>query len=602
MVMKINQFTDEIILLFNQRPDKLLQMLIKIQRQYSYIPQQAITQLSRKLLLTEANILSVIGFYSFLHKKSRGSYDLRISDNITDQMLGSTAITSMFSNKLSVQLAIPRKDGRVCVDSTSCIGMSDQGPAMLVNGMPVVSLNKKRVESICQLIESNSPLNQWPKSFFHIKNNIQRKDILLTDCSDNGAAISALINQGSQNIHQQIEHSNLRGRGGAGFHTSLKWRSCKDAIAKRRYVVCNADEGEPGTFKDRVLLTTQPDKVIEGMTLCAGIIGNEIDNNGRLENSDQLTGGFIYLRGEYEYLYKSLQRVLQRRRDAGLLGKNILGVKGFDFDIEIHLGAGAYICGEESALIESLEGKRGIPRNRPPFPAIKGYNNQPTVVNNVETFVNATLIAIHGACWFKKIGTAQSRGSKLLSISGDCDRPGVYEFPFGTSIRHILDDCGAQNVQAVQVSGPAGFTIPAQDFDRYIGFEDVPAGGSFMIFNQQRNLLDMVKNFGEFFVNESCGFCTPCRVGCSLLMQMIDRVHQKISTNHELCEIKKLSHLMIQTSHCGLGSSASNSVMDTLKYFPKLYQQQLNHSDDESLFDLQGELLQARQLTGDDNV
>jgi len=592
--MKISQFTNETIASFNHQSDMLLQILIKIQYQYSFIPQKSITQLSKKLFLTESNVLAVIGFYSFLHKEARGHYDLRVSNNITDQMLGSLELVELLCDKLAVQLATPRKDKRVTLDTTSCTGMSDQGSAMLVNGLPIVELNKKRIKTICQLIESGTPVNQWPKDFFHIKNNIQRRDILLNDRSDNSEAIRVFLKQGDKKLLKQIEFSNLRGRGGGGFKTGFKWRLCKQTIAKQRYVICNADEGEPGTFKDRVLLTTLPDKIIEGMTLCAGIINEDF--------TDHSVSGLIYLRGEYQYLRESLEQVLQKRRDAGLLGKDILGKKGFDFDIKIHLGAGAYICGEESALIESLEGKRGIPRNRPPFPVNEGYKNQPTVVNNVETFINAALITIHGADWFEKIGTEQSSGSKLLSISGDCAKPGIYEYPFGTSIKQILNDCGALNTQAVQVSGPAGSTIPAKDFDRCIAFEDIPTGGSFMIFNQQRNLLDMVKNFSAFFVDESCGFCTPCRVGSSLLKQLIDRVHQQSVSNYDLNEIKRISHLMRDTSHCGLGSSASNSVMDTLKYFPKLYQQQLKLTDDEPVFDLQAVLQQARQLTGNDNV
>jgi [NiFe] hydrogenase diaphorase moiety large subunit len=357
--MTISQFTTNVIACFNQQPDMLLQMLIKIQRQYSFIPQQAITQLSKKCLLTEANILGVIGFYSFLHTEPRGSYDLRISNNITDQMLGSLELTALLCDKLAVQAGTPRKDNRVSVDFTSCTGMGDQGPAMLVNGQPVIGLNTKRIEKICQLIELNTPVKQWPTDFFKVKNNIQRTGILLADQSENGAALQSLLKQGAQKLLQQIESSNLRGRGGGGFKTGFKWRLCQQAIAEQRYVVCNADEGEPGTFKDRVLLSTQPDKVIEGMTLCAGIISagiinpeiisagifNENITNTKLisDNTHQSTSGLIYLRGEYRYLHESLEQVLQKRRDAGLLGDNILGIKGFDFDIEIHLGAGAYI-------------------------------------------------------------------------------------------------------------------------------------------------------------------------------------------------------------------------------------------------------------------
>jgi len=585
--MEISQFTANLLVSSDHQASQLLQILGKIQQQYTFIPQQAIKQLSESLLLTEANILAVISFYSFLHCKPPTVFDLRVSNNITDQMRGSIELTKILCDKLRVQLKKPRTDRRVTVNTTSCIGMSDQGPALLVNGQPIVALDRNRISSICQLIESNTPIKQWPTEFFRIKNNIQRADILLTDRFKNGSAVQLLLEQGSQKLLRQIELSNLRGRGGAGFNTGLKWRMCQQSIAEKRYVVCNADEGEPGTFKDRVLLTTQADKLIEGMTLCAGVISTNIE---------QQTKGIIYLRGEYRYLHASLEQVLQNRRDVGLLGKNILGKKGFDFDIDIHLGAGAYICGEESALIESLEGKRGIPRNRPPFPVTQGYKNQPTVVNNVETFINTTLIAIHGADWYKAIGTEQSTGSKLLSISGDCLTPGIYEYPFGTSIKQILSDCGASNTQAVQVSGPSGFTVSKKDFDRCISFEDIPSGGSIMIFNQQRELLDIVKNFIDFFVDESCGFCTPCRVGSPLLKQLIGKVHKGLASNYDLVDIKKICLSMSQTSQCGLGKSVPNCITGTLEYFPQIYQRRLKSKDNEPVFELDTELQQAHQL------
>ena len=301
----------------------------------------------------------------------------------------------------------------------------------------------------------------------------------------------------------------LRGRGGAGFSTAIKWKFCSEENDSERYVVCNADEGEPGTFKDRVLLNSYAHQVFEGMTVCAAIIGSE--------------QGFLYLRGEYLHLYHPLQKVLQQRREQGLLGKDVLN-QGFGFDIEIRLGAGAYICGEESALIESLEGKRGIPQNRPPYPVSQGYLNKPTVVNNVETFFAASKIAVVGGKQFADLGTKKSKGTKILSISGDCSKPGIYEYPFGTLISQILTDCGAEEVLGIQVGGPSGTFISNQEFDRKLAFEDLATGGSFIIFNKSRDILELVKNFTHFFADESCGFCTPCRVGTSLLKKQFDKI------------------------------------------------------------------------------
>jgi [NiFe] hydrogenase diaphorase moiety large subunit len=571
---------------------RLLQYLCQIQHRLSYIPGHAITQLATMLQLPESEIRGVIGFYSFLHEQARGDYDILLSDSITDQMQGSRILLQQLCNSLGVAPGVPRADGRVTVDTTSCTGICDQGPAMLVNGLVVSRLSDSRIEHICTLIEAGTGVSQWPAEFFQVEDNIRRRDLLLADetaaASPDGSALRALLETGSDTILDTIEKSGLRGRGGAGFRTGIKWRFCKQAEADTRFVVCNADEGEPGTFKDRVLLNSYANGVFEGMTLCAGVIGAR--------------RGYLYLRGEYRYLLEPLERILQQRRENGLLGPDILGKAGFDFDIEIHLGAGAYICGEESSLIESLEGKRGIPRNRPPFPVTHGYLNQPTVVNNVETFMAAARIAALGANWFCRAGTPESTGTKLLSICGDCERPGIYEYPFGVTIKQILEDCGAANTQAVQIAGAAGTTLPVADSGRCIAFEDVSTGGSFMVFNNDRKLLDMVQNFAHFFVHESCGFCTPCRVGSSLLKDLVDKLVNGHATQYDIAEMKQIGALMQQASLCGLGTTAPNPVLDLLNRFPQLVEDRLAHSGYEPAFDLDAALQEARDISGRDDA
>jgi [NiFe] hydrogenase diaphorase moiety large subunit len=570
----------------------LLQYLCQIQHRLSYIPGPAVTQLAAMLQLPEAEIRGVIGFYSFLHEQPRGDYDILLSDSITDHMLGSRRLLQQLCERLGVAAGVPRADGRVTVDTTSCTGICDQGPALLVNGQVVSQLCAARIEHVCQLIETGTRVPEWPAEFFLVEDNIHRRDLLLSKetaaASPAGSALHALLESGSDALLDVIEKSGLRGRGGAGFRTAMKWRFCKQALADSRYVVCNADEGEPGTFKDRVLLNSYADSVFEGMTLCAGVIGAR--------------QGYLYLRGEYRYLLEPLQAVLQQRREHGLLGQGILGKDGFDFDIDIHLGAGAYICGEESSLIESLEGKRGIPRKRPPFPVTHGYLNKPTVINNVETFLAAAKIAALGADWFSSAGTPESTGTKLLSISGDCERPGIYEYPFGVSIKQILEDCGATNTQAVQIAGAAGSTLPAADAWRRIAFEDVATGGSFMVFNKERKLLDMVQNFAQFFAHESCGFCTPCRVGGSLLKDLVDKLASGHATRYDVAEMQQIGNLMQQTSHCGLGKTAPNPVLDLLNRFPQLVEDQLAHSGYEPAFDLDAALQEARDITGRDDA
>jgi len=397
-----------------------------------------------------------------------------------------------------------------------------------------------------------------------------------------------MIPQGPTETLEEIKRSNLRGRGGAGFTTGLKWEACRTSLGARRYVVCNADEGEPGTFKDRVLLSSHADLVVEGMTVCAYVIGAR--------------QGFLYLRGEYAYMLPHLRAVLARRRAEGLLGKTIAGQPGFDFDIAIHVGAGAYVCGEESALIESLEGKRGIPRNRPPYPVTHGYRQQPTVVNNVETFCAAALIAIHGGVWYREIGTTRSAGTKVLSVSGDCARPGIYEYPFGVTVRQVLADCGAERTQAVQVSGPSGICVGAAEFDRQLAFEDLPTAGAFIVFDESRDMFEVARNFAHFFAHESCGFCTPCRVGTTLLCNVMDKLAEQKGSLHDLARIERLARLLQASSHCGLGHTACNPLVDTLKRFRPAYERRLQSTEFEPAFDLDGALARARAMTGRDDA
>ena len=278
-----------------------------------------------------------------------------------------------------------------------------------------------------------------------------------------------------------IDRSGLRGRGGAGFPTSLKWELAAKSPGDKKYVVCNADEGEPGTFKDRVILADYADLVFEGMTIAARILGAK--------------QGIMYLRAEYTYLCPHLEAVLEQRRQRNQLGRDIGGESGFDFDIQIAMGSGAYVCGEETALTESLEGQRGEPRNRPPFPIDTGYLGHPTIVNNVETFAWVTCILAKGPEWFKGQGTAKSSGAKLFSVSGDCDRPGVYEFPMGITVTELLLEVGGQNAKAVQIGGAAGQCVPAAQFDRTVAYEDIPTGGSVIVFGPQRDMLDIARQF-----------------------------------------------------------------------------------------------------------
>ncbi len=583
----MRQFIQGIVENNHHQATHLLQMLRKIQSRYHYIPDVAIEQLSGLLNISRTHIISVVEFYSFFHLTPRGQYELLISDSITDHMLGKLNLLDYLAKQLGVAVGKVRADGVVSLDNTSCTGMCDQGPAGLVNGYALTRLDRSRIDKIVALINQQKPLDEWPNELFQVDDNIHKSGLLLNQQIEQGAALRSTLKRGIKETLKEIDKSGLRGRGGAGFKTATKWQFCSEEQQAERYVVCNADEGEPGTFKDRVLLNSYADQVFEGMTICAAIIGAK--------------QGFLYLRGEYLHLYDKLQGILAQRRQEGLLGHNILS-SGLAFDIEICLGAGAYICGEESALIESLEGKAGIPRNRPPYPVTQGYLGKPTVVNNVETFLAAASIALNGGDWFASIGTEKSKGTKILSISGDCARPGIYEYPFGTTVQTILNDCGAVDVLGIQVGGPSGTFISNQEFHRKLAFEDLATGGSFIIFNSSRNILDMVHNFTHFFAHESCGFCTPCRVGTALLKKQLDKIVEGHGSAGDIVALEELCQLVKNYSHCGLGQTAANPILTTLERYSDVYQSRLKSISYEPGFDLDGALETARRMANRDDA
>lgn len=368
-----------------------------------------------------------------------------------------------------------------------------------------------------------------------------------------GAALKAAVGMKRGDLLAEIRKSGLRGRGGAGFPTSVKWDLAAAARSDCKFAICNADEGEPGTFKDRVILQDYAGLVFDGMTIAAFTIGAK--------------KGFLYLRGEYVYMLDDLEAVLAARREANLLGENICGKKGFTFDIEIRLGSGAYVCGEETALIESLEGGRGEPRNRPPFPVDTGFRGCPTVVNNVETLAWVCCILTKGAEWFKKFGTEKSTGLKLFSVSGDVENPGVYELPMGITVADLLKTVGGEGAKAVQVGGASGHCVPAGDFGRTIAFEDVSTGGSIIVFGPDRDMLDVAENFLEFFADESCGQCTPCREGNVKLLEGVRMLKEGRCSTAYLSDLCSLGESMQLASKCGLGQSSPNAFLSIVENF-----------------------------------
>ncbi len=555
-------------------PTRLVQLLRDVVARDGHVSPAALDDVAASLGLPRARVEGVATFYSFLGTRPPGAYRVRFSDNVTDRMAGSVALRRALADAL-------RDDPALDLGVTSCTGLGDQGPALLVDGRPIGGLDPARVGAIGALIRGRVPVDAWPPEWFHVASNVRRRGPLLDAGLGPGEAVAAALSAGPAATLDALEQSGLRGRGGAGYPTAAKWRACR-AAGGDAVVVCNADEGEPGTFKDRELLAGWADLVLEGLTVAAVTVG--------------ATRGFVYLRGEYPFLVDGLQRALAARRSAGLLGPGLADGRGFD--VELHLGAGAYVCGEESALLESLEGRRGIPRNRPPYPVTRGYLGRPTVVNNVETLALAALVAARGPAALRAWGTPRSAGTKLLSVSGDVARPGTYEWPFGVTVGEVLAAAGAGEVGAVQVGGPSGTLLSGRELDRRVAFEDVPCAGAVTVFGAARDVLEQVAAYTEFFAHESCGFCTPCRVGTTLQQRAMARVVAGRATGADLVDLGRLADVMRRTSHCGLGATAGNPVRDALARFRPAFEQRLAARDSVPSFDLDAALGPSRAATG----
>ncbi|MBI9109172.1 MAG: NADH-quinone oxidoreductase subunit H [Spirochaetales bacterium] len=348
-------------------------------------------------------------------------------------------------------------------------------------------------------------------------------------------------------IITELITSGLRGRGGAGFPTGKKWEMVSEAEGTEKYIVCNADEGEPGTFKDREILQKQAAKVLLGMTACSKAVGAR--------------KGFIYLRGEYSYMRKDLSAQIEAFH-------KLLNDFKIDFSIELRMGSGAYVCGEETSLLESLEGRRGEARNKPPYPVTEGFMGKPTVVNNVETLVYAVYIILEGTDSFIQMGTKSSRGAKVFCVSGDTPVPGIYELELGMKLSDFVDLFGDDDTKAVQVGGVSGYCVPRKNFSKtIIGFEGVPTGGSMMLFNSSRSMYNVLHDYLEFFSEESCGQCTPCRIGCQQLLKGIEQVKRGTKHSSYLDNLREIAETMSIASKCGLGQSVAHPFISTTDYF-----------------------------------
>lgn len=585
----------------NER-SRMMDIVEAVQAKFGQVSDEAMGLIAQATGAHRVEVAGVVSFYAFLTDEPVGEIVIRVCDDVIDEMKGSKAVMAAFAAELGIGFGETTADGKITLVKTPCIGMCDQAPAIMVNDEIITYLGADHARQIARHLKAGGEVKKLASRLGDgnnahdlvrtvVHNNVRLPGEVLFGDYEPGEGLAASLNMSPAEVIRNVKTSRLRGRGGAGFPTGMKWEFTRAAVGEKKYVLCNADEGEPGTFKDRVLLTENADMMLEGMTIGGYAIG-----------ADE---GVIYLRGEYAYLRAYLESVIATRRDAGLLGKNICGKAGFDFDVRIQMGAGAYICGEETALISSCEGLRGDPKNRPPFPAQKGYLGKPTTVNNVETFCKVTRILEKGAPWFAHLGTDGSTGTKLLSISGDCAKPGIYEIPFGITIAEILTMCDAEDTQAIQVGGPSGQLLGPASFDKTISYDDVATGGSFMVFNSRRDILKIVRKFTEFFEEETCGYCTPCRVGCTLLGEFLDKFLAGKAETGDMDKLRELGDTIKFASRCGLGQTASHPVLSSLTNFPAAYEAKTAPAPDTAFqptFDIRAALAPAEEIAGRESV
>ncbi len=558
---------------------RLLDVAREVQSRLGWIPGEAVHAIADALGIRPVQVRDAISFYSFLSLSPGARTVLRLSTCVAGKMQGSQEVEEALAKEAGTRFGDISPNSAIALTHTACDGMCDQSPSALVEGKVLTNLRPHDARKII-----DGMLRKSAFSHTRVESHIRQAGPVIFAPLERGAAIRAALSRSPQEVVDEVAKARLRGRGGAGFPTGMKWDFCRKAPGTERYLICNCDEGEMGTFKDRVIVTEVPDLLFEGMTIGGYALGAKL--------------GIIYLRGEYEYLLKHLEETLERRRRLGLLGETVCGREGFAFDIRIQVGAGAYICGEESALLESLEGKRGAPRDRPPFPVQRGYLNQPTAVNNVETLCCVARIMEKGAEWFTKMGTRDSTGTKLLSVSGDCARPGVYELEFGIVVDRLLEMVGATDVQAVQVGGPSGQCLAGKDLGKRICFEDASTGGAVMVFNSSRDILGVIRDFTSFFVEDSCGWCAPCRIGTSLLLRKMDKILSGTAVRQDLLDLENLGNTVKLMSRCGLGQTSANPILTSLKNFPHLYEQKIRPGDFSPEIDFPRAVQPACDLTG----
>ena len=547
----------------------LLPALHLAQQLHGWIPEAVATEVGRILGVPLADVHGVIDFYEMLSRQPIGRTVARVCSAPVCGLAGGDGVADALCGYLKVETGQVSAGGEFTVEHAPCLGLCDHAPALLVGELAIGSASPAQSAELCARKVAR-PISFVGGDIRLLTRNCGRgRSTSLADYSSGGgyAGLKKALSMTPQDIVAEVKAAGLVGRGGAAFPTGIKWEGAAKAAGEPKYIVCNADESEPGTFKDRILMEEDPHRTLEGMIIAAYAVG--------------ANRGYFYIRGEYPCAFKVVSDAVDEARQAGIIGKNIFG-SGWDFDIEMRLGAGAYICGEETALLESIEGKRGFPRIKPPFPTTHGLFGKPTVINNVETFCNIPMILEGGAAEYRKIGTERSPGPKLFCVSGQIQKPGLYEVPFGVTLRHLLFELAGglkqgRKLQAVLMGGAAGAFAREKDLDVILSFENLSAAGlplgsgAVMVFDDTADLRDVLKRMAHFFADESCGKCYPCQLGTQRQYEILERAAAAAVVAGDRERLSDVGATMIDASLCGLGQTAPTAVLSAMKLWPEMF-------------------------------
>jgi NADH-quinone oxidoreductase subunit F len=564
----------------------LIPLMLYAQDQFGYLGDEVLEEIARRLELNILQVTETLSYYSMLRRKALGKYHVQVCTNISCMLRGGNELYQHVQKRLGIGNKEITATGTFSLEEVECIGACTGAPALQVNYDFYENLDPGKVDAIFEQLQVGKRPKPAPATSGALKERHAAEVPVISrrfGISESTKLDVYLQNEGYQalekavkqmtpdQIIEEVKKSNLRGRGGAGFPTGMKWSFVPKDPAKPKYILCNADESEPGTCKDRPLMEIDPHQLIEGMIIAGRAVGAQ--------------RGYIYIRGEYRYVLDIMDGAIAEAYSRGYLGHNILG-SGFQFDLSTHTGAGAYECGEESALMESLEGKRGYPRIRPPFPAVVGLYGCPTVINNVESLSSVPAVILRGGEWYAGLGTAKNGGTRLFAISGHVERPGIYELPMGFNLKRMIEEVagGMRDGKKLKAVIPGGSSCPlltaaevdvAMDFDSVAKAGSMLGSGGVVVIDEETCMVDVARRIMHFYAHESCGWCIPCREGTAWLRKMLDRFHEGGGREEDIPLIDELSKNMLGRTFCPLGDAAAMPTISIVKKWRNEFEEHL---------------------------